>query len=164
MPRAMGDFPKPGPEHQRLHALTGVWKTRTKEYFLPGEPPRESMGEFLARMDLGGYFLCREVNYGLQGFQGRGVTGYDAQRGLYVGTWVDSTSPWIHHTEGHFDEGGNYCERSRGVDHDGSILRMRLETERAGPDDMVFRMYCVAADGVETLAVEIEQTRRRFVR
>lgn len=41
---------------------------------------------------------------------------------------------------------------------------MRLETERAGPDDMLFRMYAVAEDGTEVLVVEIEQTRRRFLR
>src|SRR4051794_13930972 len=104
----MVEFAKPGPEHQKLRRLTGAWTARIKYFGNPGGPT-ESNGEFLARMDIGGYFLSREVNFGMEGrFQGRGLTGFDTFKGAYVGTWVDSSSPIIYRTEGHFDERGVY--------------------------------------------------------
>jgi hypothetical protein len=114
-------------------------------------------------MDIGGYFLCREINFGMQGYQGRGLTGYDAFRGAYVGTWVDSTSPLIYQTEGRFDERGVYCETSEGLDADGKRIRLRLTTEMLDPNQMLFRIYGVDDAGAETLMLHIEHTRRRFV-
>jgi hypothetical protein len=159
----MVEFPKPGPEHQKLRRLTGAWAARIKYFPAPDAPPIESTGEFLARMDFGGYFLCREVNFGMQGFQGRGLTGYDPFQGTYVGTWVDSTSPSIYQTKGHFDERGNYCEISEGPGPNGTVLRTRLTTELVDPNQMLFRMYRLTDAGEEVLALQIEHTRRRFV-
>src|SRR4051812_24496959 len=109
-------FAKPGPEHARLKHLTGAWAAQIKHYPTPGGEPVESAGEYVARMDLGGYFLCREMNFGLQGYQGRGLTGFDPLRGLYVGTWADSTAPLIYHTEGQFDARGVFVEVVEGPD------------------------------------------------
>jgi hypothetical protein len=161
----MVEFPKPGPEHQRLKRLTGAWTARIKYYPSPGADPVESAGELLARIDIGGYFLLRDINFGMQGYQGRGLTGWDAFQGAYVGMWVDSTSPIIYRTTGHFDERGNYCELSEGPNADGTIVRQRLTTEMVDPNRMLFRIYRLdgPSGNDETLMVEIEHTRRRFV-
>ena len=158
----MREFPKPGPEHQKLRRLTGAWAARITRY-RPGEPPLESTGEFLARMDIGGYFLCREVNFGMQGFQGRALTSYDAFQRAYIGTWVDSMSPIIHRTRAQFDDEGTYCETSEGPDADGMLVRHRLTTEILGPNQMLFRMYELSEAGEETLCLRVEHQRRRFV-
>jgi hypothetical protein len=159
----MVEFPKPGPEHQKLRRLTGAWAARIKYYPTPNGTPQESTGEFLSRMDIGGYFLCRDVNFGMQGFQGRGLTGYDAFQGKYLGTWIDSTSPIIYQTVGHFDARGIYCETSKGPDADGTLVHLRLTTEMLDPNQMLFRMYRLDDAGAETLVLEIEHKRRRFV-
>jgi Protein of unknown function (DUF1579) len=159
----MVDFAKPGREHDRLRRLTGAWTARIKYFPAPDAPPQESTGQYLARMDIGGYFLCREMNFGMQGYQGRGLTGYDTFKGAYVGTWVDSTSPLIYRTEGHFDERGVYCETSEGLDADGTLIRLRLTTEMLEPNQMLFQIYSLDDAGLETLTVRIEHTRRRFV-
>ncbi len=156
-------FPKPGPEHAKLRRLTGAWTARIKLFDTPGGKPQESNGEFLARMDIGGYFLCRDVNYGLQGFQGRALTGYDMFRKTYVGTWVDSMSPIIYPTEGRFDERGAFCEISEGPDEQGKNVRVRMTTELVDATQMLFRMYRQNPDGSETIGLEIAHTRRRFV-
>ncbi|AKU99155.1 hypothetical protein AKJ09_05819 [Labilithrix luteola] len=146
-----------------MRRLTGAWSARIKHYERPNQPPRESSGEFLARMDIGGLFLCREVNFGMAGFQGRGITGYDASRGTYVGTWVDSTSPLIYRTEGHFDARGVYCEHSEVPSANGASNRLRLTTEVIAPNQMLLRIYEPDEVGNETLVIQIEHTRRRFI-
>lgn len=160
----MVQFPKPGPEHQKLRRLTGAWTARIKHFATPGSVPTESSGEFLARMDVGGYFLSRDVNFGMEGrFQGRGLTGYDTFRGAYVGTWVDSTSPIIYRTEGRFDERGVYCETSEGPGPDGRLVRTHMTTEIVDPNQMLFRMYGLNEADERVLVLQIEHTRRRFV-
>ncbi len=159
----MLELAKPGPEHQRLRRLTGAWKARIKYFPTPGAKPEEITGELLSRMDIGGCFLCREINYGMQGYQGRGLTGWDAFRGAYVGTWVDSTSPLIYRTEGNFDTRGVFCETSEGPDVDGTILRLRLTTEMVDPNQMIFQIRRKMDDGTEALILQVEHMRRRFV-
>jgi hypothetical protein len=157
----MGEFPKPGPEHTKLRRLTGAWAAQIKYFPAPDASPHESTGEFLSRMDIGGFFLSRDMNFGLQGYQGRGLIGYDPFQKAYVGTWVDSTSPIIYRTTGGFDARGVFCETSEGPDADGILVRTRMTTEMIEPNQMLFRMYHCGAS--EWLALEIAHTRRRFV-
>lgn len=159
----MVEFSKPGPEHQALRRLCGAWTARIRYYPSPGAQPEESNGEFLAKMDLGGYFLCRDVNYGMQGYQGRAFTGYDPLRKAYVGTWADSTSPVIYMLEGRFDEKGRFCEIFEGPDASGALIRARMTTEILDPNQMIFTMHHLLEDGTEPLMLEIEHSRRRFV-
>lgn len=157
-----GSFDKPGPQHERLRSLTGAWSARIKYYPSPGADPIESTGEFLSRIDLGGYFLLREMNFGLQGFQGQGLTGYDVFQQAYVGTWVDSTSPIIYQSVGHFDEGGSFHETMGGPGPDGKPTKLRAVTEFFDKNRMLFRMYLLEGSK-ESIALEIEHTRRRFL-
>lgn len=126
----MFEFTRPGPEHERLRVLTGVWDSLVKFYADPGIPPEESRGEYVAKLDLGGYFLARDIDFGGQTFVGRGLTGYDPYKKRYVGIWVDSGSPAMYHTEGTFDATGKiYTETSDGPDPQGRPLRLRMTTE-----------------------------------
>ncbi len=79
-------------------------------------------------MDIGGYFLCREMNFGMQGYQGRGLTGYERVQGR------------LRRHVGRFDLAAHlsdrrplrraraYCETSEGPDADGTLIRLRLTT------------------------------------
>jgi Protein of unknown function (DUF1579) len=158
----MFEFPKPGPEHERLRALTGVWDSQVKFYSQPGTPPEESNGEYAAELDLGGYFLARDFAFGGQAFVGRGLTGFDPYKRKYVGVWVDSGSPAVYHTEGAFDASGRvYTETSEGPDPHGKPLKMRMTTEVTDRDHLLFKMYRVGDDGTQTLITEIIHTRRK---
>src|SRR5262245_13935796 len=103
--RAQDDFPKPGPEHEKLKQMAGMWEGQIKASFEPGKPAQEGKGEYTSKLDLGGFFLMGEVKSHLAGmpFQGRALTGYDPFKKRYVGVWVDSMSPGIYTTEGSFD-------------------------------------------------------------
>lgn len=153
----------PTAEHLQLKRLTGAWSARIKRWERRGGPVHESTGEFLARMDVGGLFLCRDMNFGLQGFQGRGLTGWDPFEKAFLGTWVDSASPVIYRTVGHFDASGRYCEESSGPDEQGNPIRVRMFTTVIGKDQMLFQLFHGEGDA-EYLALEIEHTRRRFER
>jgi hypothetical protein len=158
----MFDFPKPGPEHERLRLLTGVWDSQVRFYYQPAMPPEESQGEYTAKLDLGGYFLARDFDFGGQTFVGRGLTGYDPYKNKYVGVWVDSGSPAVYHTEGAFDESGTvYTETSEGPEPHGKPLKMRMTTEIKDENHLLFRMYRVGDDAKETLITEITHTRRK---
>jgi hypothetical protein len=126
-------------------------------------PRRKRAGaEYAAKLDLGGYFLARDFDFGGQTFVGRGLTGYDPYQKKYVGVWVDSGSPAVYHTEGAFDAAGKvYTETSEGPDPHGKPLRMRMTTEGTDKDRLLFKMYRLDDSGGETLLTEILHTRRK---
>jgi hypothetical protein len=156
-------FAAPDEHHAALRRLTGAWSAQIRYFEAPDAPPVERTGEFLARLDLGGYFLFRQINFGMQGFQGHGVTGWDPFKKSYVGTWADSESPVIYGTEGAFDERGNvFTETSEGPDADGTMLRLLMITEIVDDTHATYRMFRTDR-GSHELQVEILLTRRRFV-
>jgi hypothetical protein len=166
----MYEFPQPGPEQERLKELTGVWDSLVKFYFQPGTPPMESQGRYVAKLDLGGYFLYREFDVELDSaadftglaFQGRAFTAYDPYRNKYLGVWVDSGSPALYYTEGMFDESGKvYTETSDGPDPEGKPMKMRMTTEVQDQDHMLFKMYRLSEDGEAFLVTEIAHSRRK---
>jgi Protein of unknown function (DUF1579) len=166
----MYEFPQPGQEQERLKVLTGMWDSLVRFYFEPGSPPMENRGRSVYKLELGGYFLFREIDVELDsagefkgmGFQGRAFTGYDPYRNKYIGVWVDSGSPALYYTEGTFDESGNvYTETSEGPDADGRPLKMRMTTEVQDQDHMLFKMYRLGEDGEAFLVTEIAHSRRK---
>lgn len=156
-------FAPPDENHAALRRLTGAWAAQIRYFEAPGAPPVERAGELLARLDLGGYFLVRQVNFGMQGFQGNGVTGWDPFQQRYVGMWADSESPVIYATAGSFDARGNvFTETSEGPGPDGANVKMRMVTEIVDDTHATYRMYRTDR-GTDELQVEILLTRRRFV-
>ena len=54
---AQHEFPKPGPEHEKLKAMAGDWKSKIK-FMEPGsDEAQESTGSMSAKVELGGFFL-----------------------------------------------------------------------------------------------------------
>ncbi len=158
------DWPKPGPEHEQLQQLAGVWDAQVKFFAEPGKPPQESKGEYTGKMDVGGFFLATEFKGQMLGsaFHGRGLTGYDPFKKKYVGTWVDSMSPAFYHSEGAFDKSGKiYTETMVGPDPTGKPMKMHMITEIKNKDQMVFTMSAPGKDGKVALVMEVTYTRKK---
>lgn len=161
---AAQEFPKPGPEHAALKAMTGEWDGKVKFYFDPSSPPMESTGTFSAKLDVGGFFLFTDYKGDMAGapFHGRGTTGYDPFKKKYVGTWVDSMSPAIYNVEGSFDESGKtFSESMSGPGPDGTPMKFRMVTQVADADHMTFTMFMIGADGKDTKLMETAYTRKK---
>ena len=88
--------------------MEGSWKTRTKSWLSPGEPPVKSEGHCEQKMILGGRFLHQEFNGDMMGapFVGIGVNGYDNHTQKYVSTWMDSMATGLYYFEGQADAEG----------------------------------------------------------
>src|SRR5437773_2168191 len=85
-------FPKPGPEHEFLKKDVGVWDATVETIMEPGGKPNVSKGVETITLLGGGLWMIQDFKSEFMGvpFQGHGVTGYDASKKKYVGTWVDS--------------------------------------------------------------------------
>ena len=111
--RAADDPPAGGPaaplpQHKVLAREVGVWDAEVT-MTVPGadadaKPTTSKAVETNAL--IGDKWLISDFKgeFGGMEFQGHGQTGYDAKKGKYVGTWVDTFSARIDTLEGTFDE------------------------------------------------------------
>jgi len=91
------------PEAKRLEAWVGTWDA---EVTAMGQTTK---GSEVCRIECGGNWLVTEFDGSFMGmpYQGRGLTGWDASKGAYAGTWVDSTGgPMSVYANGAFTDGG----------------------------------------------------------
>lgn len=88
---------EPGAPHASLKKMEGDWTTSTKIWMDPKAPPMESAGKATMKMVLGGRFLRQDFDGTMMGMpmQGMGMTGFDNNRRVYVGTWADSMNTAI---------------------------------------------------------------------
>jgi Protein of unknown function (DUF1579) len=151
------DMPKPGPEHQKLHANAGTWDAAIDSM------GQKSTGVSENKVTLGGFWLVDHFTgeFGGMKFEGRGFTGYDPIKGKYVGTWFDSMSPSMMVLEGSYDAAGKVLTMTgMGVGMDGKPAMHRMVTTHTGADTMEFEMFVTGADGKETPMMKISYTRR----
>jgi len=92
-------------EHQALASEVGVWDADTKFWMAPDTPPMASKAVETNTM-LGGTWLISEFKGDMGGmvFLGHGQFGYDPVAKKFVGTWIDSMSPYLSVMEGSMDE------------------------------------------------------------
>ena len=156
------DLPKPGPEHQKLHATAGTWDA-VLESTGPDGKPQVSKGVSENRVALGGFWMIDDFHADWNGmkFQGQGVTGFDPLKGKYVGTWIDSMMPHLMVLEGSYDKAGKVLTMSgTGIGMDGKPAMHRMTTTHRDVDTMVFEMFVTGADGKEAKSMTITYTRR----
>ncbi len=84
----------PGPMHAFWAKMAGKWKTHSKMWMEPGDPPMESDGEVDMEMVLGGRYLQERFHGTSMGqpFEGYGLTGYDNVTGTVTAIWCDNMS------------------------------------------------------------------------
>lgn len=93
---------KPLPQHKVLAKEVGVWKGVMKMYTEPGAPPLEMPVQETNTLMRGGLWLISEFESGP--FQGKGQFGYDPVRKKFVGTWIDTTAPYMNIMTGEQDK------------------------------------------------------------
>lgn len=157
------EMPKPGPEHDLLKQDVGTWDATVEFFPAPGAPPSLSKGVSTIRM-LGGFWQLDEFQSEFMGqpFEGRGQTGWDAEKKAYVGSWVDSTSPGLMLSSSTYDPKTKTMTGWSDMEGpDGKKVKSKGVTEWKDADTRVFTMYAPGPDGKEWLNMRITYKRRK---
>jgi hypothetical protein len=94
----------PTKEHEAMHRDAGVWDADCTFWMTPGGEPVHSKGVETIR-SLGKLWLVGDFEGEMGGakFTGHSQTGYDPAKKKYVGTWIDTMSPFMNTMEGDYD-------------------------------------------------------------
>jgi hypothetical protein len=163
--RRVQEAAQPGPEHERLAALTGEWNLRFAFSPSPAASPVTGTGSASNRMILGGRFLQSEsvVQLGNGRSEGLLLLGYDRRASRYTMLGLDTYGTHYVEAEGPFDEGSGamvmYGEEhdpiARHTERYTVIVRLR------GPDEYVQEVVSRQPDGTSHTAVKITYSRKR---
>jgi hypothetical protein len=145
----------------------GVWDAEITMYAPNAEGKVEtstSKGVETNRM-LAGKWLISDFKGEMFGatFEGHGTNGYDAKKGKYVATWVDTMSARIDTLEGTYDEKTKTLTlNSDSETPDGKPMKMRLETRMNDDGTRTFTLFA-KADGQNDFSkgMEIKYTKRK---
>ena len=150
--------PKPGPEHDKLKEMVGMWEATVKS------PAGDSKGTMNYKMELGGLWLVEEFqgDFGGMPFQGRGLTSYDAAKKKYVSVWIDSWSTDVSVLEGTFDKEGKVQTMTGDMaGPDGKKMKVTITTEHKDKDNAVMTMRGPGPDGKEMEMMKVTYTRKK---
>jgi len=154
----------PLPEHKILAMEEGVWDAEIT-MTVPGQEPAKSKGVETNRL-IAGKWLISDFKGEFFGnpFEGHGVNGYDAKKGKYVATWVDTMSTHIDQFEGTYDEKTKTLTLSANTEEPGSgkPMKMRLETQIKDDETRILSHY-VQTDGQKEFVklMEVKYTKRK---
>lgn len=152
------EFPKPGPEHQKIKELEGTWDA-VMEF-----GGQKSKATAIYKSICGGMWMQSdfEGDFGGIKFQGHGLDGYNLHKKKYVGVWVDSMETAPLNFEGDYDPKSKLLVMTgESVGRDGKPQKFKNTTEMKDKDHFTFKMYMVQPDGKEVLAFSIDYTRRK---
>jgi hypothetical protein len=161
----MPPAPKPGPEHEILKKSVGTWDA-TVEEMAPGAPSKTSKGTETAKL-VGGLWLVSDFKSEMMGqpFEGHAVGGYDPTKKKYVGTWIDTMSPYLQTMEGTYDEKtATSTMIATGIDiATGKPSTSKMITRYESDDEKVFEimMPVEGKEGEWWKMMEITYTRRK---
>jgi hypothetical protein len=150
------EAPEPSPQHNRLVQSAGVFEGRLTSYVMGPEPVEmkaretiEAIGPFWTQS----FFLCDFMG---QPYTGCGSFGYDAERGKYLGTWIDSMSPLLAIMEGERNADGQIEMHWMGPDESGAMVPHRSVTEHR-KDGYTSTFYMGAGEGTKSMMIEMKQ-------
>ncbi|HEV2972425.1 MAG TPA: DUF1579 domain-containing protein [Pirellulales bacterium] len=152
------DFPKPGPEHEKLKELEGNWDAVME---MAGQ---KSKATATYKSICGGMWLASDFqgDFGGIKFDGHGLDGYDQHKKKFVSVWVDvfETAPML--SEGDYDPNTKLLVMTgESLGPDGKPQKFKNTIETKDKDHFTFRMYMIQPDGTDQLAFTIEYTRRK---
>ncbi len=156
----------PTKAHEEMAHEVGVWDAESTTWEKPDAEPMTSKGLETNKM-LGKMWLLSEYEGDYQGmkFQGRMQLGYDPLKKKYVGTWVDTISPFIFSMEGDYDAATHTLTLMM---HGTSAMTGKPETAKnvtryTDEDTKVFEMYMPVEgqDGKWWKMMEIKYKRRK---
>lgn len=157
------EMPKPTPEHAFLKGDVGTWDATVEMWMGPGTEPVKSTGTETVWM-LGEFWQIQDFESTFMGqpFRGRGQTGFDPVRKLYVSSWIDSSSPGISHGEGRYDAATRTLTGTMvGPGPDGKPEKMKETIVWTDADNRVFTMLTVGTDGKDVPSMRITYKRRK---
>ena len=131
-------------QHQELNHEVGVWDAEVTMWMTPDAEPMKSKAvetnEMLGEMWLVSKF---EGEFGGQKYSGRGQTGYNPIEEKFVGTWIDTMSPFMFSMEGEYDEDSHTLTMiGEGINFmTGEEHKSKMVTRYTGEDTKVFEMY-----------------------
>lgn len=137
----------------------GEWDAETEVRPRPGAAPIKSQGVATNRL-VAGRWLVTDYRSD-SGFEGHGVYGWDADKGKYTGSWVDSMQTAIARGEGSWDPDKRTMTFQVEVTHGGKTLRYRETTETQSDGVQVYRNYVPTPDGGEFEMIRTVYRRRR---
>jgi hypothetical protein len=130
---------QPGPEHRRLEALVGTWKTEGWTREGPDSPRARIDATDSYEWLPGGFALLHRVDarVGDETVKGAEIIGYDPDRGCYVTQYFGSDGPTAYEARLR-DDGGTLVWTMQSTDTrftgafsgDGSTITGRWEAER----------------------------------
>jgi hypothetical protein len=152
------------PQHKMLAEDVGDWDCKCK-FWAPGAPePFESTATDTVRMLSGGMwqFSVFRGEFGGQPYTGHGQMGYDPQKKKYVGTWIDSMSPYLNLMEGDYDaETKTMTMISKSTNPEtGKPMTSRNVTQFHEDGSRTFTIYGPDDSGEEMKMMEIVYTRK----
>jgi len=127
--------------------------------------PEPSKGTETVRIIGDGMWLVTdfESTFGGAPFTGHGITGFDAQKKVYVGVWVDSMSPTAMHMQGTLDAAGKKMT-STGEAPDpatGKMVKHMMTETYIDADSREFVMSVAGPDGKAMETMKIVYKRRK---
>lgn len=155
---------KPTEEHKLLQKDVGTWDAVIKVWPGEGAQPMESQGTEKNELLPGGLWLVSrfEGKIGDMPFTGVGTFGYDPTEKKYIGTWVDTMSPYPLTTKGDYDA-ATKTSTAIGEGRDGmtgKMMKTKMTTRFIDDNDRVFEMYAMGEDGTTQKMMEISYKRR----
>jgi hypothetical protein len=122
-----------------LAGEVGIWDAELVIRVAPGAPEQRSTG--VSTQHLVGDWLVTDFK-NQTGFAGHGITGWDAVRKSYVGTWVDAMRPFLVVMEGVWDAAARTMTFHASANlPDGRTLAWREVTERPDDDTRIFHQH-----------------------
>jgi hypothetical protein len=151
-PAGLPELPAPQKEHEWLGRFVGEWESTVEIPALPGQPPAKCQGTETVRA-VGGFWIIAEGRSEVAGagpFSHVMTLGYDAPKGQYVGTWVDSMTGHLWQYEGEVDPTGQiltlYSEGPCPL-QGGKQFKFKEVTEFKSDDHRVFSSAMQGEDG-----------------
>lgn len=129
--------------YKQLQQDVGTWVAETTVWVTPDAPPAKSTGSEVNKM-FGTYWVASDFNCDIAGmpYQGRGYFGYDPVGKKYVGTWIDTMSPYLSVMQGNLDDKGVLTMLSKGRDPmSGEVQTSKMVSSYTDDDHRKFEMY-----------------------
>src|SRR5262245_30807749 len=154
--------PGPGPEHERLTALSGTWDVELTFWFQPGTAAVVSKGVSTIRPLFDGSFIEEKIDGALRGvpFTTLAWTGYNTSTHQYEATRIASTNTIQIPEAGLWDEAARHFELKGSYQMAGETWKQRTVIEPTSSNTMVVASYLSFGTVPEWKALEIRYTRR----
>lgn len=155
------EMPTPSPEMDFLKKDVGAWDCTVKFWEDPNAAPLIDKATETNRM-LGGFWLLADFQGKVGGleFAGHGTYGYDAEKKQYVGTWMDSLTPFAMQMTGKVDKATEtitYTGQGPGMD---GKLRTHTLATCYKDGKRVMTMHVESEDGTKNKVMEITYTKK----